>query len=62
MTLWMKVTDDEFELPEAVADTPKELAMLIGVKPNNVSSAYCKAKAKGQQSVYQKVEVEDEND
>lgn len=60
MTIWMKVSEDGYELPEAVADTPSELAKIIGVKPNNISSAISKAKSRGYKCMYQKVVVEDE--
>ena len=56
----MKVSEDGYELPEAVADTPSELAKIIGVKPNNISSAISKAKSRGYKCMYQKVVVEDE--
>lgn len=47
--LYMRVTKDKYELPVAVAGSSKELADMLGVKPNNVSSSisrgckgYCK--------------------
>ena len=39
MKLYMYVTKDEFELPIAVADTPKELALMVGTTANSVKSA-----------------------
>ena len=32
MTLWLKVTNDKYELPLAVSDTKKELAEMLGLK------------------------------
>ena len=32
MTLYMKVTRDEYELPVAVAETKAELARMLGVE------------------------------
>jgi len=32
MTLWLKVTNDKYELPLAVADTKRELAEMLGLK------------------------------
>lgn len=39
MTLYMKTTYDEYELPVAVADSPKELAEMIGTSASVVSSS-----------------------
>lgn len=35
-TLYMAVTNDEYELPIFVCDTAQELADKLGVKPNTV--------------------------
>lgn len=42
MVVWMKVSKDRFRLPEAVADTAKELAAICKTTENNVRSAACK--------------------
>lgn len=34
--IYMKVSDDEYELPIAVADTVPKLAKLLGVKSNTI--------------------------
>ena len=60
MTLYIKVTNDRYELPMAVADTAHELAKMCGVTPNNIYSQISHAKSKGRWCSYQKVEVEDE--
>ena len=39
MCLYLKVTKDEFELPLAVADSLKELAIMTGDTINTISSA-----------------------
>lgn len=57
MTLYMLVTKDKFELPIAVAESTRELAMMLGVSPNIVSSSYSK-----KYSNWKKVEIEDEGD
>ncbi len=57
MTLYMKVTKDIYELPIAVAESPKELAMMLGVSPNAVSSSLSK-----KYPTWKKVEIEDEED
>lgn len=56
MTLFMKVTHDEYELPVAVADSKKELARMVG---RDVSGIY-RAFKEGRKSCYVEVEVDDE--
>lgn len=58
--LYMKVSNDEYELPEAIADSIAELARIIGVKRNVISSAMSHAKKKGFKSSYVKVIIESE--
>lgn len=55
---YMCVTNDEFELPIAVADSIAELARILKIKPNNISSAISQAKKKGFKSIYVKVEFD----
>ena len=57
MTLYMKVTKDKYELPIAVAGSTKELALMLGVSPNCVSSCFAK-----KYPSWKKVEIEDEED
>lgn len=57
MTLYMKVTKDKYELPIAVAGSTKELALMLGIKPNNVSACFSK-----KYPSWKKVEIEDEED
>lgn len=61
MKLYLKVTKDKYELPVAVADSPRELAKMIGVSRDTIFSALSHVKA-GQvrSSTYKIVEVEDE--
>ena len=63
MTLWIKVTNDELELPVAVADSAEELAKILNVSRTTIISAATRYE-RGQVafSVYRKVEVEDEDD
>lgn len=63
MAIWMKVTNDIYELPVAVADNPRELAKLCGTTANAVKSGVSHVR-KGHQkrSSYVKVEEEDIND
>lgn len=57
MTLYMKVTKDKYELPIAVAGSTRELALMLGVTPNCVSSCFAK-----KYPSWKKVEIEDEED
>lgn len=54
MTLYMKTTYDEYELPIAVADTPKELAKMIGTSTGVVSSSISHGR-----STFHKIVIED---
>lgn len=60
MTLWMEVTTDDLELPLVVAGSVTELARKVGKTKNNIYSSISKAKTRGYQSRYVKVEVEDD--
>jgi len=40
--LYMKVTDDKYEFPVAIADTAKELAAICGANKNTISSSISK--------------------
>ena len=64
MTIYMMVTNDKYELPLAVADTPKELAEMIGKNVNAIYKAIGRRRSgETKRSIYQKVEIkENEND
>ena len=53
--LYIAVTLDKYELPIAVADSPKELAELYGTTRNVVSSMISHEKAGIERSRYRKV-------
>ena len=57
INVYMCVTDDELELPVAVADTARELAKLCGTTENAIHSAISHAKKRNVtgRSIYQKV-------
>jgi len=59
MTLYMKVTRDEYELPVAVAETKAELARMLGRTRESVQSAFNHAK-KYKHPIYVVVEVDDD--
>ena len=54
MTLYMKVTDDEYELPLVVADTKSELARIVGVRHIRIRNG-CR------RSIYARVTCDDED-
>ena len=62
MTLYIKVTSDEYELPLAVGDTVRELANMLGVKSDSIYSQMSHSKHNGYFCSYQKVEVDDEDE
>lgn len=59
MKLYMKISKDKYELPEAVADTVAELAKMCGTNPMYIYSCLSHAKKKGFKSIYKKVVIED---
>ena len=58
--IYMKVTDDEYELPLAVAGSAAELARMVGVKENSIFIAIQRERKKGWKSRYVKVVVEED--
>ena len=62
MTLYIKVTSDEYELPLAVGDTVRELAKMLGVKSDSIYSQMSHSKHNGYFCSYQKIEVDDEDE
>lgn len=58
MTLWLQVSTDEYELPEVVAESAKELASMVGVTPNTIYSTISHAKKKHFKSKYIKIRIQ----
>lgn len=56
--IYMKVSEDKYQLPIAIADTVVELAKMCGTKPNCISSCISHAKKKNNKTSYIKVEVD----
>jgi hypothetical protein len=56
----MKVSRDKYELPEAVAGTIRELAIMLGVKENTVHHQFYMQRKYGMNCGYVKVEIDDE--
>lgn len=44
--LYLAVTPDQYELPLAVADSPAELAKMLGVTPEHIRTCLVPTKAK----------------
>lgn len=42
--IWMMVTQDEYELPLAIADSSDELARICGTSANSIRSTVAKAR------------------
>ena len=63
MRIYMAVDLDEYELPYAIADSPKELAEICGTKADAIRSAICHVRAgRAKRSQFIRVDVEGEND
>lgn len=64
MTIWMKVTDDKYELPVMVAESQMELASMLGISPNTIASSMSHHRATGGYTPYRRIEIEEgeEND
>ena len=58
--VWMKVTNDKYELPVLVADSAPELAKMLGCSPNSIYSSLSHAKHRRQNTTYRKVVVNEE--
>lgn len=61
MTLILAVTPDKYELPLYVADTVREMARVVGMRENNVSSLIIKQRS-GKKSGYRFLRIECEDD
>lgn len=59
--LYLKVTNDKYELPIVVADSSLELAKLCGISQRSVLNCIHRHEFKGRPSSYIKVEI-DENE
>ena len=57
MTLYVRTTADEYELPIAVAESPKELAQMLGIKVESVHRRFWRAHPTPH---WYKVEVEED--
>lgn len=62
MFVYMKVTKDKYELPIAVANTVRELAAILGISENCISSSMSHERAGKSISPYKKIEIEEEDE
>lgn len=60
ITIWLKVSNDQYELPEIVADTAGDLARKLGINKNCIFSAISHSNKKGYKCIYRKVVIDDE--
>lgn len=57
--LYLQISDDEYELPIAVAGSITELAVKTGVSQAKISSALYHAEKEGCKTVYVRIEVDE---
>ncbi len=64
MKLYIAVSKDEYELPYAIADTPTDLARMLGVNPQSVRKAFYDIRngRSYKRTKYREVEIDDERD
>lgn len=61
MYLYIKVTNDKYELPMAVASSVAELARITWANENTIRSLICRyERGKKKRSIYQRVVIEEE--
>lgn len=60
--IWLKVTDDVYELPVCVANSCHELARRCGVTTKSIYARMAKAKQTGGGCIYQRIRVEKEEE
>lgn len=59
--LYLRVTNDKYELPMAVADSPSELAIMLGLKRQTLWSIFSRVrKGEYRYKIYQIVEIDEE--
>ena len=60
MKLYVKVSEDDLELPEAVAESRAELARMLGYGKNYVYTCMERAKKNGTKPKVVELEIEDD--
>ena len=62
MKVWMKVTNDKYELPVAVASSVAELARMTGATKESLYSIFSRDRKGVRHSLtYREVEIDDED-
>ena len=61
MTVYMKITQDKYELPEAIADSIIDLARMCGVSWRTIDGALYRTKRPKGRPKYIDVKIADEN-
>lgn len=59
--LWLKVSNDEYELPEAVAGSANELARVLGITENAIYSSMSQSKKYGYKQRFIRVVIEEDD-
>lgn len=59
MTIWMRVSKDDYELPEVIALSAAELARLTGVQPCTIYTCMRSARQHGGRSQYVRVDIDE---
>jgi hypothetical protein len=62
MTIWAKVTHDEFEHIIAMADSQELLAIKLGINKNVIASSMSHHRRLGKWTPYRKIEIEEGDD
>ena len=61
--VWMKVTEDEYEFPVAIADSARELARILGIKTNSIYSRISHVRyGRNQYTTYKKVRIDEDEE
>lgn len=61
--IWMRVSDDEYELPEVIGNSASDLARKCGKTKSTIITAITNAEQHGYKSIYKRVPVmEDEEE
>lgn len=55
--IWMKVSDDEYELPEVIGSSAADLARKCKTTKNSIMTAICNARKYGYKCIYKRVLV-----
>lgn len=60
--VFMKVSGDKYSLPECIADSVRELADRLGIKPSSIYESMSRSRHDLRQELYCRVEIGDDED